>query len=316
MSVMKKNSSGYPPVLVLGSRGMLGRDLVRRFREAAIPVVGFGLEECDITRKDRVAACVGSRPWGAVINCAAYTAVDQAESEPDLAFRVNRDGAANVADECAAANVPLIHLSTDHVFDGRASEPYREDEEPNPVNVYGQSKWEGETAVRSRTERSLIVRTAWLYGVHGDSFVTKILALARARDELRVIRNHWGCPTWTIDLADCLIRMVQEVFGNGGETFWGTYHFCGRGQASRFDFAQAILREGLNRERLKTTRILAVEAEEYPTPASRPPWAVLDCGKVERVFGIVPPDWTESLALMMDELYKSRFTDTMEGDCP
>jgi len=282
---------------------MLGRDLLRRFRESRICVLGLGSGECDITRKDRVAARVGSRPWGAVINCAAYTAVDRAETEPHAAFRVNRDGAANVAEACGRESVPLIHLSTDYVFDGQSRVPYGEEDPARPLSVYGRSKWEGEEAVRGRWGKHLVVRTAWLYAAHGQNFVTAILRLARRREELRVVDDQFGCPTWTGDLAEGLVSMVRKVLDSPAGVQWGTYHLCGGGFTSRHAFARAIVEEGRRREALEVGRILPVATDQYPTAARRPPWAVLDCQKANTAFGIALSPWQTGLARMMEELY-------------
>jgi len=300
---MEPSADLHPRVLVLGSGGMLGRDLLRRFRDSGIPVLGLGSGECDITRRDRVAACVESRPWGAVINCAAYTAVDRAEAEPGAAFRVNRDGAAHVAEACRRENVPLIHLSTDYVFDGQSRVPYREEDPARPVSVYGRSKWEGEEAVRDRSGKHLVVRTAWLYAAHGQNFVTSVLHIARRRKELRVVDDQFGCPTWTEDLAEGLVSMVRKVLESPKGVPWGTYHLCGGGFTSRHAFARAIVEEGYRREHLVVGRILPVPTDHYPTAARRPPWAVLDCQKANNAFGIALPPWQTGLARMMEELY-------------
>lgn len=172
-------------VVIIGNKGMLGRDLVERLWDAGFDLIGVDIGELDITRLDNVLDCLRSFDPDFVINCAAYTAVDKAESEPELAFAVNSDGPAHLAHVCSRLKCPLIHISTDYVFDGNAKKPYCEDDPVNPLGVYGQSKWKGEEAVRRRLKEHLIVRTSWLYGVHGHNFVKTMLRLAREKDELK-----------------------------------------------------------------------------------------------------------------------------------
>jgi dTDP-4-dehydrorhamnose reductase len=290
-------------IIVTGSAGMLGRDLMERLAGAHFTAVGLTSAELDITRATEVSACMVDTHPDLVINCAAYTDVDKAESEPSRAFMVNRDGAANLADACKYKNIPLIHVSTDYVFNGKGERPYQETDGANPVNVYGRSKWEGEEAVRRRLRRHLIVRTAWLFGVHGKNFVKTILRLARERDELRVVADQYGCPTWTGDLADGLVEMVRLIYQRADRVEWGTYHFCGAGQTSWHGFAQAIIREGNKREQLKVKSILPITTLDYPTPAARPLRSVLDCRKLSENFRIAPPGWQHGLARMMIQLY-------------
>jgi dTDP-4-dehydrorhamnose reductase len=198
----------------------------------------------------------------------------------------------------------MIHLSTDYVFDGTARHPYREDDTANPLSVYGQSKWEGEEAVRSLLGEHLIIRTAWLFGVHGQNFVKTILRLARERDEVRVVADQYGSPTWTADLADALVEMTRLILISPHDIPWGTYHFCGAGQTTWHAFAQAILDEGGARETLRASRIIPISTADYPTVAARPSWSVLDCGKLLATFGIAPLPWRDGLAKLMEALYR------------
>ncbi|NIM97942.1 MAG: dTDP-4-dehydrorhamnose reductase [candidate division Zixibacteria bacterium] len=220
---------------------MLGKDLQPSLERVGHLVQGFDLPELDITESKQVLTCLnGTRP-DIVINCAAYTAVDKAESEPDIAFAVNRDGSANLAEPCGFLDIPLIYLSTDHVFDGHAQRGYREDDPANPPNVYGQSKWAGEEAIRTQLAEHIIVRTSWLYGVHGNNFVKTMLRLSREQEELRVVVDQHGCPTWTGDLAEALVLMIGRICANQTVIRYGTYHFCGGGFTTWYDFAQEIL---------------------------------------------------------------------------
>jgi dTDP-4-dehydrorhamnose reductase len=282
-------------VLVVGCLGMLGRDLVARLKGEGFEVTGLDIPDIDITRLKELNACLDRLGSDLVINCAAYTAVDKAESEPEIAFLVNRDGSANLAEACLHRDIPLIHISTDYVFDGTGARPYREDDEASPLGVYGESKWQGEQAIRSRLARHLIVRTAWLYGLHGKNFVKTILGLAGENESIRVVADQHGCPTWTEDLAGALAVMARRAVDNPGDLPWGTYHYCGAGQTSWHGFAEAIVEEGRGYQALKATGVVPISTAEYPTPARRPAYSVLDCGKIAASFGIQPVAWRRSL---------------------
>jgi dTDP-4-dehydrorhamnose reductase len=289
--------------VVIGSRGMLAGDLIPRMKGAGIETVGFDLPEHDITQLRETFLSLEAEHPDIVINCAAYTAVDRAESEHEAAFRVNRDGAAYLADACGRLRVPLVHISTDFVFSGDSVKPYREDDRAVPLNVYGRSKREGEEAIRARLTGHIIVRTAWLFGVHGDNFVKTILKLAHEREELRVVDDQTGCPTWTGDLAGALVSMLLFLGERPGATPWGTYHFCGAGWTTWYKFACAIVDEARRYERLSVRAITPVTSDQYPVPAKRPSWSVLDTGKIARVFGIKPLPWIEGMKAMLRELY-------------
>lgn len=295
-------------IAVIGSLGMLGQDVLRRLEDGGFSVTGFSRPELDITKSKQVESCLTALGPDLVINCAAYTAVDRAESEQDVAFAVNRHGSAYLADACTNLRIPLIHLSTDYVFDGRAERPYLEDDPASPLGVYGLSKWQGEEAIRSRLAEHLIVRTAWLFGAHGHNFVKTILGLARKQEELRVVADQHGCPTWTGDLAQALVTMAVRIRENRLRVQWGTYHFCAAGRTTWHGFSQAIVEEASKskRETLCTVRIVPVSSTDYPTAAKRPRWSVLHCNKVGEVFQIFPRPWQEGLTAMLDELYEAK----------
>jgi len=293
-------------VLVLGAYGMLGRDLVQSLEESGYTALAWDLDHLDITRLSEVRTKLREGLAEVVINCAAYAAVDRAEGEADLCFAVNRDGPAHLAEVCAARRTPLIHISTDYVFDGEADWPYREEDGANPKGVYALSKWQGEEAVRGHLAEHLIVRTAWLYGVHGSNFVKTILRLARERAELRVVADQHGCPTWTADFAGALVAMVRRILRDRFAVPWGTYHFCGAGQTTWHGFASAIIALGRRREDLRVRQLVPITTAEYPLPARRPPWSVLDCSKISASFGITPRPWHEGLEDMLRHLYGVR----------
>jgi dTDP-4-dehydrorhamnose reductase len=282
-------------VLVVGHRAMLSQALIPCLRHAGFDVVGCGRPELDITQATSVRAVLEAIRPDVLINSAAYTAVDRAESEPEAAFAVNRDGVVLLARECHALGLPLIHLSTDYVFDGMMARPYHEDDLTAPLGVYGRSKWEGENAIRAYHPQHLIVRTAWLYGLHGANFVQTMLRLAHERQALRVVNDQHGCPTWTRDLARALTMMCQRLQKDRCPTWWGTYHFCGAGQTTWYAFAWAIFEEVKSSASLMVQRIEPIPTTAYPTPARRPANSVLDCRKIQSTFGIVPRQWRDSL---------------------
>ena len=290
-------------VLVIGHRGMLAQEVLSRLHRASVVAVGKGRPEVDITQTATIRQALADIRPHIVINTAAYTAVDKAEAEPAAAFAINRDGAANLAEACKQTCVPLIHLSTDYVFDGTATRPYHEDVPAAPLGSYGRSKWEGEEAVRSWYCEHLIIRTAWLYGRWGTNFVQTILRLARERDVLRVVADQHGCPTWTRDLADALVGMCQRIKPDSNPIPWGTYHFCGAGQTTWYGFARAIVEEARAFEQLVVQKVEPIPTAAYHTPARRPANSVLDCSKMQAAFHITPRPWRESLHECMQEFY-------------
>jgi dTDP-4-dehydrorhamnose reductase len=231
-----------------------------------------------------------------VINAAAYTAVDQAEQEPDAAFAINRDGPAALAEACAKIGAPLLHLSTDYVFDGMKAGPYCEDDPVNPLSVYGASKEAGERAIRARLPDHLILRSSWVYAPEGRNFVRTMLRLARECEEVRVVDDQRGSPTAAADIAGALIAAAGRILAGGRD--FGTFHFCGQGATSWHGFAQAIFEVSQGRR----PRLLAVPSSAYPTPALRPANSVLDCGKFRRSYGISARPWRESLVQCLAEI--------------
>lgn len=293
-------------IAVIGNKGMLARDLTGLIDEAGISQWGADLPELDITRSEEVKGELKASGATVVINCAAYTAVDRAESQPDVAFAVNRDGVRNLAFACRDLNIPLIHISTDYVFDGALRRPYREDDPPCPLGVYGESKWAGENELSVIHGKHVIVRTSWLFGAMGQSFVKTILRLAQEKDDLRVVNDQFGCPTWSADLAEVLTRIAKEVEKvSEFDKVWGTYHYCGMGETTWWGFANEIiaLAEGLIP--MKTRSVAPIETAEFPTPAKRPLWSVLDCSKIEQTFGIQRRPWQNGLAAVIHTIASS-----------
>jgi dTDP-4-dehydrorhamnose reductase len=291
-------------IIVTGHKGMLGSDLLPLLHDAGFEAIGLDIDELDITDPEDVLKHFKAINPDLVINCAAYTAVDKAESEAAAAFAVNRNGPMNLAKTCRAFDIPLIHISTDYVFDGTVIEAYCEEDPINPLGVYGASKWEGEESVRSCLEQNIIIRTSWLYGVNGNNFVKTMIRLSKERDEIRVVSDQHGCPTWTKDLADAIVKVSERILKDPDGMPWGTYHYCGSGSTTWYDFTKSIL---MNKDRKEqstgTTKITPIGTSEYPTPAKRPKCSALDCEKIVDKFGINPRRWEEALELMFDELY-------------
>jgi dTDP-4-dehydrorhamnose reductase len=234
-----------------------------------------------------------------VINAAAYTAVDKAESEQDLAFAINRDGPANLASVCDAARIPLLHLSTDYIFDGQKRTAYIETDAPAPLSIYGASKLAGEVAVRERLERHIILRTAWVFSTHGTNFVKTILRLSAERPELRVVDDQFGGPTPAGAIADALLVIAAVL--RQGATAWGTYHYSGAPVTSWCRFARAII-DTASRQRGRTIPVVPIATADYPTAARRPANSALDCARIASSFGLVQPEWPCALAAAVDAL--------------
>jgi dTDP-4-dehydrorhamnose reductase len=283
-------------ILVIGRSGQLARALAEATWPAGIALASLSRAEIDLARPAGVAAAVAAEKPDLVINAAAYTAVDKAESEPELAFAVNRDGPAALAEACLALGAPLIHVSTDYVFDGAKRGPYVEEDPVHPVSVYGASKEAGESAIRARLPAHVILRTAWVYAPQGQNFVRTMLRLGRERPEIRVVDDQVGCPTAAAELARAVAAAALGLLAGGRG--YGTFHFCGAGETSWFGFAQAIFElAGGPRPRL-----VPIPTAGYPTPARRPANSVLDSAKFARLYGVTARPWRESLARCLKDI--------------
>lgn len=286
-------------ILVTGAHGQVGWELTRRGKNRGFAVEATDVEVFDITDARAVEEQVSVPGLALVINCAAYTAVDRAESESGRAFAVNRDGPACLAAACGKARIPLIHISTDYVFDGSKEGPYRETDPVAPLGVYGRSKAEGEREVRTRLREHIILRTSWVYGIHGKNFVKTMLRLGQERQVLRVVDDQRGCPTNAADLAEVILAIAGKCDRNP----WGTYHYSGKGVATWHSFAEAIFAEGRKYTSLLVERVEAIPSSQYPTSAKRPAKSVLDCSLFASTFGIEPRPWRESLAEVIHGLF-------------
>lgn len=283
-------------IVIAGAGGQLGRELSRAV-PAQFECVALGRSDLDIGDAARVRDVIARLGPAQVINAAAYTAVDRAESEPELAFLVNAEGAANLANACAGIGARLIHVSTDFVFDGRSSAPYQTDSATAPLGVYGRSKRQGELAIQQALPDALILRTAWVYSVFGANFVKTMLRLMRGREELSVVADQVGTPTWAGGLAEALWKFAQRP------QLQGVYHWTDAGVCSWYDFAQAIAEEGVRAGLLpRQPKIIPIPGTAYPTPAARPAFSVLDKALTWRDLDTMGLHWRVQLRTMLAEL--------------
>jgi dTDP-4-dehydrorhamnose reductase len=281
-------------ILITGGEGQLGTELIAQAKAHGTELLAPTLAQMDLTDPAQVDAFWDAFRPEALINAAAYTAVDRAETEPDLAYAVNAAAPAYLAGRCRRAGIPLIHISTDYVFDGLKGSPYLEEDPLSPLGVYGRSKAEGESAVRGALDRHLIIRTSWLYSAHGANFVKTVMRLAAERDELRIVDDQLGSPTSAADLAGALLSIAGRL-GAGAELPWGTYHYCGNGVTSWCGLTRRVLEALVAQGRMTSFRLTPITTAQYPTPARRPAYSALDCRRIETAFGIVRPPWQASV---------------------
>jgi len=282
-------------LLITGCNGQLGRKMVCLGSQHEL--FTRDRDALDITDSNAVTRAVHCMRPDVVINAAAYTAVDKAENDQDAAFAVNRDGPENLAKACEKAGIPLIHVSTDYVFDGCKRGPYVEDDPVAPLGVYGASKWAGEEAVRNYCSKHVILRTSWVFSAHGNNFVKTMLRLGAEREELGIVADQHGCPTFAGELARGIYAVLEY------DDVWGTYHFCQPEPTTWHGFAEVIFAEAMRQGmHLHTGQVNPITTKEYPTPAKRPANSVMDCTKFRNVFGISITDWHKSLAEVIKEL--------------
>ena len=286
-------------VLITGANGQLGWEL-QRTKPDNWHIVALSRTELDITDSSAIKTTLQKHQPDLVINTAAYTAVDKAESEKDKAYDVNAKGAENIAKETEKSGARLIHISTDFIFDGTKSHPYMPDDTPNPTCVYGESKLKGEQDVITITNgKAMILRTSWVYSVHGDNFVKTMLRLMGERDEISVVSDQVGTPTWAKELAKAIWHLAEKT------DLQGIFHWTNEGIASWYDFAVAIQEKAFELDLLKKAiPIISIGTKDYPTPAKRPLYSVLDSTAAWKALGYTAPHWRESLRMMLEELKK------------
>ncbi len=282
-------------ILLTGSTGQVGYELARSLQGVG-EVVAVDRQQMDLADLDQVRRVIRAVQPNMIVNPAAYTAVDKAESEPALAFRVNAEAPELMAEEARLLGASMVHYSTDYVFDGSAAAPRVEDDATGPLNVYGASKLAGEQAIAAAGIPHLIFRTSWVYGMRGKNFLLTMLRLARERDELRVVADQFGAPTWSRTIADVSAQVLAQAHA-GGREWWvqnrGVYHLTAQGQTSWYEFTRAILEEaGID------CRVLPITSADYPVPARRPEYSVLSCERLMARFCHLP-DWKQALQLCM-----------------
>lgn len=285
------------PILLTGGTGQVGQAVLRQAAERGQEIFAPNRAQMDLTNAQSIADMVASRQWSAVINCAAYTAVDRAETETELAEQVNAVAPAIFAAETAKLDIPIVHVSTDYVFDGSKESPYTEQDDVNPLGVYGQTKERGEAAVRKHNPRHAIIRTAWVVSAGGANFLNTMIRLAGERAEISVVDDQLGCPSSASDIAQALLNVAHQ---NGP---YGTWHFVNGGEASWFDLATRLFTE-MKRRGLNTPVVHAIPTLQYPTPAKRPSNSRLSTAAIQRDFNIYPRHWHDAV----DAIFAERFS--------
>ncbi len=297
-------------MLIFGAAGQVGRELVALAAARGVPAIGVTRADADIVDADAVKALIVRHQPRLVVNAAAYTAVDKAESEPEAAARGNIEGPCVLAAATAAAGVPIVHLSTDYVFDGSKPGAYTEDDPIAPLGVYGRTKAEGEEAVRAANPRHAILRTAWVYGIHGNNFLKTMMRLAAERDRLRVVGDQHGCPTATADIAEAILAADATLARD--PNLAGTFHFAGTGATSWHGFAEAIVAAQAAHTG-KRPPVDAIATSDYPTPAARPANSMLDSSRFAETFGYRAQPWQARTAEVVAALAGGRADPQQQG---
>lgn len=288
-------------VLITGAQGQVGQELMRSAPQGW-QVDGRGSNELDISDAQQVFTVVQAMQPQMIINAAAYTAVDKAESDSQRAFAVNHLGAENLAKAAQALNCPLLHISTDYVFDGNQTRPYTEQDTPAPNSVYGASKWLGEQAITNVCAQHIILRTSWVFGAHGNNFVKTMLRLGQERDALSIVSDQVGGPTSARSIAHALWQITKQ-FQSSSTCAWGTYHFSGAPTCSWYEFAEEIFAQATELQLIAQRPTLKpIKTSEYPTPAQRPAYSVLDNTRIYQQLNIVQSNWKNELQLMLRTL--------------
>ncbi|MDB4068962.1 dTDP-4-dehydrorhamnose reductase [Pseudomonadales bacterium] len=287
-------------ILVIGSKGQLGCCLADQLSDTGHEVIYTSRSEINISDLLETKVKITDLCPTIVINASAYTAVDKAEDDQYEAEKINHIAVANIASTCSEIGCWLIHISTDYVFDGVSSHPYGEDAETNPQGVYGDSKLKGELAIQSSGCKYLIIRTAWVYSEYGNNFLKAMLRLGADRDELSIVGDQIGCPTYAQDIAKSIVSILSCLDLKGSSS--GIYHYCGDEPCSWYDFARAIFSEAETHGLKSPSNIKSITTVEYPTPAIRPAYSVLDCTKIENIFGVTRSNWRDGIKIVTDRL--------------
>ncbi|MBT8350211.1 MAG: dTDP-4-dehydrorhamnose reductase [Deltaproteobacteria bacterium] len=288
-------------LLIIGSKGQLGSELVRACKTSDFPFLAVDLPEFNITDLSCIENTIAHFNPSIIINASAYTNVDDAETNPDIAFSVNRDGPANLATCCHKKKIPTIHISTDYVFDGSSDRPYVETDPVSPLGVYGKSKEQGESRLRFILNQHIILRTSWLYGKNGNNFVKTMLRYGNEKEILKVVSDQYGCPTCATDLANAVLDISKQI-SQSSKIIWGTYHYCGLGITTWHKLSETIFDIASQYQNFKVLSIEEITTAEYPTRAKRPRFSALNCNLIKKHFGINIKPWQESLKKTIERI--------------
>ena len=288
-------------ILITGAKGQVGSELVMQAQLRSHEVVATDREQLDITDQSAVLAFVEQEQPDVIINAAAYTAVDQAESDQELTYKINAEAVKFLAEAAKAIDVPLLHISTDYVFDGTKSEPYVEDDPIKPVNLYGASKRKGEEYLEQSGVNFVNLRTSWVFGLEGNNFVKTMIRLASERDEFGVIDDQLGGPTFAADIASALLYIAEQAQENAFDR-WGTYHFSGMPYVSWWQFADYAIKKAFELGQISALpKVNRLTTDQYPTPAKRPHNSRMDLSKVQEKLGLQPSDWQSGVDKLLSK---------------
>jgi dTDP-4-dehydrorhamnose reductase len=291
-------------ILVAGGQGQVGSALAQQGLEQCLDLIALGRKDLDITSSGSITAVFAEYEPDLLINAAAYTAVDKAESEPELAYAINETATALLADACAERDIPMLHISTDYVFDGTKDSPYVETDPVNPIAVYAKSKEAGERALRERLERHIILRTSWVFGLQGNNFVKTMVRLAKDRDRLTVVADQFGGPSSARSIAEALL-MIAAQYQSGSSIAWGTYHYCQKPYVSWHQFAEAIVARAIEIGLVDhAVEVAPIPSAEFPTPVIRPANSKLSSVKFEEAFGVSESEWAPDVSAVLESLYE------------
>jgi dTDP-4-dehydrorhamnose reductase len=292
-------------LLLCGENGRIGREIVLMATALNLDLVATSSSQLDITNHDTILSMIEKTRPDIVINAAGYVEIDNAETNVEHSYKVNKDGPYFLGESCKVYDIPLIHLSTDYVFSGNKNLPYTEEEKPAPINIYGMSKLAGEQAILKSWNKHIILRTSWIFGQYGHNFVKTILKAARVNTPITVVSNETGCPTSTSSLADCILNIAKQIYS--GNNAWGIYHFCGSPAVSRYQYALEILEIAKKYYPIHQNIITPIPMNQYIAKAKRPPYSVMQVDKICHAFNIKPEDWRSTLIKIIPTLQQSDF---------
>ena len=294
-------------ILVTGNKGQVGFELMKTLAPLG-KVIGVDIKECDLAQSAMIDALLDRVKPDIIVNPAAYTAVDKAESEPTVAHAINAQAPKTLARQASRRNIPIIHFSTDYIFDGTKEEAYVEEDPANPKSVYGKTKWLGEEAVRSNAAKHVILRTSWVFGAHGVNFLKTMLKLSQERDKMSIVSDQFGAPTSARMLAEVTAEIVKQLLQEFSYRKYGTYHLVADGETSWYGYAKYVVEQAnaLGMEtKLTPANIKAIKTKDFPLPAPRPANSRLDTTKVKETFGISLPTWQSEVDRVLNELIKA-----------